>query len=158
MQHDSRALDLARRQEALAAERSPWESHWQEIAELVAPMRAEFTVRHGAGEKRQQRIYDGTPGLAAENLAAGIWGMVTNGANEWFRIRARDEAVNEDPEAQRWLEDVSRTMRHVFAGGGQRFYARVVDLYSDLVTFGTGVFYTEEAKARRWPPTTAAWS
>jgi hypothetical protein len=141
---DTRAIELIARQERLAAERGTIESHWQEIAELVAPMRAEFTVRRTPGDKRQHRIYDGTPGLAAENLAAGIWGMVTNSANEWFRIEARDDRINEDAEAQRWLEDVSRLMRQAFAANGQRFYARAVDLYADLVTFGTGVFYVEE--------------
>ncbi|MEX0809523.1 MAG: portal protein [Dongiaceae bacterium] len=141
---DQRATELIARQERLAAERGTIESHWQEIAEFVAPMRAEFTARRSAGEKRQQRIFDATPGMAAENLAAGLWGMVTNSANEWFRIRAREDRVNEDPAAQRWLEDVSRLMRQAFAAGGQRFYARAVDLYADLVTFGTGVFYTEE--------------
>ncbi len=138
------ATALIARQERLAAERGTIESHWQEIAELVAPMRAEFTLRRMAGDKRQQRIYDGTPGLAAENLAAGIWGMVTNSANEWFRIEAREDRINADPAAQRWLEDVSRLMRQAFAAGGQRFYARAVDLYADLVTFGTGIFYVEE--------------
>lgn len=141
---DTRAIELIARQERLAAERGTIESHWQEIAELVAPMRAEFTVRRAAGDKRQQRIYDGTPGLAAENLAAGIWGMVTNSANEWFRIEAQEDRVNEDAEAQQWLETVSRLMRQAFAANGQRFYARAVDLYADLVTLGTGIFYVEE--------------
>ena len=141
---DTRAIELITRQERLAADRGTIEGHWQEIAELVAPMRAEFTVRRAAGDKRQHRVYDGTPGLAAENLAAGIWGMVTNSANEWFRIEARDDRINEDAEVQRWLEDVSRLMRQAFAANGQRFYARAVDLYADLVTFGTGVFYVEE--------------
>lgn len=65
MQHDSRALELVRRQEVLAAERSPWESHWQEIAELFTPFRADFQGTRAPGGKRLSKVFDGTPGLAS---------------------------------------------------------------------------------------------
>ncbi len=143
--NDGLAVALIRRQERLAAERATLEAHWQEIAELISPMRAEFTVMRQAGEKRQQRIYDATPGLAAENLAAGLWGMVTNSANRWFQLRSIDAEVNELPEATRWFELATQRLHDALAANGLRFYTRVVDLYSDLVTFGTGIFYTEEA-------------
>ena len=145
MTDDGLAQALIRRQERLASERATLESHWQEIAELVAPMRAEFTLTRAAGEKRQARIFDATPGLAAENLAAGLWGMVTNSANRWFQLRSVEAEANELPEAKRWFELVTGRMQDALATNGLRFYTRAVDLYSDLVTFGTGVFYTEEA-------------
>lgn len=74
---EQRALELIRRQEQLAAERMPLEQHWQEIAELVNPMRADFTLGNSvfprqAGEKRLQKQYDGTATLAAEQLTAGL--------------------------------------------------------------------------------------
>jgi hypothetical protein len=65
MQQDSRALELVRRQEVLAAERGVWESHWQEIAELFTPFRADFMGRRAPGEKRASKVFDGTPGLAS---------------------------------------------------------------------------------------------
>lgn len=147
---EQRALELIRRQEQLAAERMPLEQHWQEIAELVNPMRADFTLGNGvfprqAGEKRLQKQYDGTAALAAEQLAAGLWGMITNSANEWFSLQAQDPALNQEFTARRWLDDASRRMRDAFSAHGGRFYSRVMDLYADLVSFGTGIFYVEEA-------------
>lgn len=149
MQQDSRAQALIRRQEVLAAERAQWDGHWQEIAEIFSPFRADFLGSRTPGGKRGSRIFDGTPGLAAENLAAGLWGLMTNSSNAWFQLRHQDEAVNERPEVALWLDLASRRMLNAFAGAGQRFYARVVDLFSDLVHFGTGIFYVDEILGRR---------
>lgn len=146
---DTRADALIRRQESLAAERGLWESHWQEIAELFSPFRADFQGRRTPGEKRTARVFDGTPGLAAENLAAGLWGLLTNSANAWFQLRAEDETLNERQEVKLWLDAATRRLQQAFAAGGQRFYARVVDLFSDLVHFGTAVFYVDEIVGRR---------
>lgn len=144
---DNIAQDLIRRQESLASERAPLDQLWQEIAELMKPMRADFTFRRVPGEKRSQKVFDATAGLAADNLAAGLWGMVTNAANDWFTLRSDLAEADEDQATKEWLDDVTRRMQASFAGNGQRFYARVMELYADLVTFGTGVFYSEEDAA-----------
>ena len=149
MQQDSRALELVRRQEVLAAERGVWESHWQEIAELFTPFRADFQGSRTPGGKRTSKVFDGTPGLAAENLAAGLWGLLTNSANTWFQLRHEDEALNDDQAVKVWLDEAGRRLLGAFASGGQRFYARVVDLFSDLVHFGTAVFYVDEVPGQR---------
>lgn len=141
---EKRAKELIERQEALASNRGTWEQHWREIAELMSPMRDDFNVQRTPGEKRTSKIFDGTPGLAAENLASGLWGMLTNSANKWFELRTADEDLNESQGVREWLESATTRMMMAFAAGGQRFYTRVVDLYSDLVHFGTGVFYTDE--------------
>lgn len=141
------ARELIRRQEGLAAQRATLDHLWQEIAELMKPMRADFTFTRQPGEKRAQKIFDGTAGQAAENLAAGLWGLITNAANDWFTLRADLAEDEEDEETRVWLDEVTRRMRASFAGNGQRFYARVMELYADLVTFGTGIFYVEEDTA-----------
>ncbi len=153
---------IIQRQEGLAAERSLIESQWQEIAELVRPMRADFTVSRGGawnttsrdgawnttarmpGEKRLQRVFDGTPGTAADNLAAGLWGMITNSANNWFGLAHPVEELNREESVKLWLDEASRRMRNAFSANGQRFYAKAMELYLDQVSFGTGVFYTDE--------------
>lgn len=141
---NSLARDLIRRQESLAAARGTLDQLWQEIAELMQPMRADFTLQRQPGEKRSQKMFDGTAGQAAENLAAGLWGLITNAANDWFTLRADLAEEDETQETKLWLDEVTRRMRASFAGNGQRFYARVMELYADLVTFGTAVFYVEE--------------
>ena len=56
---------------------------------------------------------------------------------QWTRDLCRLSPAQLD----QWLELARNRMLATFAAGGQRFYARAVDLYSDLVNFGTGIFY-----------------
>ncbi len=145
---EDRAKQLLSRQAALASERGTAEQHWQEIAELFTPFRADFNGRIATpGEKRMTKVFDGTPGNASENLSSALWGMLTNSANVWFELRPRNADLADEQEVKAWLQAARDRMLATFAAGGQRFYARAVDLYSDLVNFGTGIFYEEEAPA-----------
>ena len=145
---DDLAKELLRRQEAMAAERANHEAHWQEIADYVNVMRADFTTRQTPGAKRTSKLYDGTAGMAAENLAAGLYGLMSSPANVWFALEPEDEGLKEDRDAKLWCDLVSGRMRNAFAANGNRFYTRSIDLYADTVGFGTGVFYTEELPER----------
>lgn len=146
---DSRARALIDRLGRMKSERSLWESHWTEIARVMSPFRDDFLSQRTPGEKRMEHILDGTPGIAGENLSSALWGMMTNSANAWFTLKAEDEALNEDHAVKLWLDDAGRRLYGAFASGGQRFYTRVVDLFSDLVHFGTSVFYVDEVVGRR---------
>jgi hypothetical protein len=132
------------RQECLASERSLLEGQWQEIAELMRPMRADFNMTRLPGEKRLQRVFDSTPGAAADNLAAGLWGMITNSANNWFGLSHPIEELNRDENVRLWMDEAAGCMRNAFSANGQRFYAKAMELYLDQVSFGTAVFYTDE--------------
>ncbi|MCC6717412.1 MAG: head-tail connector protein [Acetobacteraceae bacterium] len=143
---DDLARDVIRRHDRMRGDRSLMEPLWQEIAELVKPMRADFTVTRTPGQRRGLRVFDGTPGYAAENLAAGLWGMVTNSANEWFSLKHPDEALNRQGEVKQWTDATGAAMREAFSAGGQRFYAAALELYADLVAFGTGIFYVDEGR------------
>lgn len=145
---DSRASEICRRMETMRADRGVLDQHLQEIAELVAPMRADFTVQRAMGEKRGEKIYDGTAGMAADNLAAGLYGNISSPSNNWFEIEHEDEDINDDAEVKEWLSVTAKRMRNSFAANGGRFYSRVFDLYADLVTFGTGIFWQEEIKEK----------
>lgn len=145
---------LIKRYEALAARRQGWEPHWQDLADFVRPGRGAFDGSafgggFGADEARgpdlgsRDRVFDSTPALAAEGLAAGLWGMITNASNRWFMLKANDRAVNEDAEVTEWLDEVAERMLSAFSANGGQFYSRVFELYADLATFGTGVFYSE---------------
>lgn len=142
---DSRADEIIRRHDALKGARGMLEAQWSDIAELLSPFRDDFTTLRQPGENRQTKVFDSSPMIAGENLAAGIWGAVTNSAFDWFDIEAEEPALQDDHEVKEWLEAAARALRGVFAGNGQQFYGQAADLYHDLVHFGTGVFYTEES-------------
>lgn len=139
-----KAKEKLRRLDQLMADRAPRDPQWQEITELMNPMRADFTSFKQPGQKRSQKIYDGTAGLAVENLISGLWATVTNSANIWFEMRSAIEDLNRVQRVKLWLDAVSARMRQAYASGGGNFYVRAVDFYADMVSIGTGIFFAEE--------------
>ena len=140
---DPRAKFVLQMQQDLAAERSNWERRWQLQAELIRPMRSDFTVTRAEGEERTQKLYDSTALLAQDNLASGLWSQITNAANVWFSLKHPDEEIDRQRDVRAWLERASKTMLAAFGGSGQRFYAQALEVYRDAPTFGTAVFYNE---------------
>ena len=141
--------EIIRRQQELASLRSPWESQWQEVAELVRPVEAQFFGVNTPGRRVNTNTFDSAAAVAADNLAAGLWGSITNSANEWFQLKHAEDELNDVEEVKAWLGDVSKKMRNAFQARGGMFYARVIELYQDLVTFGIGNFYNEERVGER---------
>lgn len=107
--------------EALA-ERSAFEATWREIAALVHPTRAQFLRNGKARPATRLQVYDSTALLAAENLASGLFGALTNPASRWFRLEA---------EQQDWADAVEAKMNDAFNAGGQAFYTVLPDLFRD---------------------------
>lgn len=141
---DSRADDLTKRYNNLKAARSNFESQWQELTDFMSPWRADFIRKSTPGEKRGQFVLDGTAALAASNLGAGLWGMLTNSAQQWFTLRSQYEELNDDYQVKTWLDQGDRHFRNLFASNGQAFYNKIAEFYFDLTIYGTGVFYIEE--------------
>jgi len=67
--------DLSNQFSQLKNKRQNWESHWQEIADYVLPRRADVNIDRTAGDKRTERIFDGTALHASELLSSSLHGM-----------------------------------------------------------------------------------
>ena len=94
------ALDAHRivdRWQRLKHDRSTHECVWQEIAEFLRPLRAEFLsgARAHPGARRDQKVFDSTPIIAADNFTGGIYAMMTNPANRWFALKLEDEDLDD---------------------------------------------------------------
>lgn len=145
---DPRAKDIVKRHDALKSARSNHEVRWQEMVELVRPLAKDFNITSLPGEQRGLNRFDGTPGIASDNLASGLWGMLTNSANNWFSLGHEDDQIAQDGEFQQWRAVVERRMRGSFAAGGQRFYTAALSVYQDVATFGTAVLFVHEVKGQ----------
>lgn len=128
----------------LKSERTQFERTWQEIADYIRPLRSEFTSARLPGERRNTRIFDATPLMAADNFAGGIYGMMTNPANRWFALKLQDDELSELDPVRDWLYDVETRVLHSFGPQISRFYSVLPSLYADLACFGTAVFFSEE--------------
>jgi len=95
---------LERRYKTLQSQRSNWEKHWQELADYMLPRKADITKKRTQGDKRTELIYDGTAIHAVELLASSLHGMLTSPSTPWFSMRYRDPALQQNDEANEWLE------------------------------------------------------
>jgi len=141
------ARECIGRWDRLKADRSLIEQQWQDIAELVRPQRADFISRPPEGQQRGLLQYDASSSTALDQLAAGLWGAVTNSATDWFQVRHPDPVLNDDAEVQEWMDDARQVIVDALGAEGQRFYTQALELYCDLGAFGTGIFYVDEDRA-----------
>lgn len=144
------AARICLRYDRLKGERATFESTWQEIAEVIRPLRAEFTATRSAGEKRHAKIFDSTPLMAADNFAGGIYGMMTSPSNRWFALKLEDgDDLGAYGPVRDWLYSVTTIILNSFGPEYSRFYNVIPALYADLACFGNGVFYSEEQEGSR---------
>jgi hypothetical protein len=144
MMTDELVRDILDRFEARRRAREQWDSHWQELAELMHPRRADFTASTIAGAKRTQQQFDSVPMLAARGLASAVEGLLTPKSERWFGIRARHDALNETYEVKTWLEAAEDVLWRALYAPRARFIKAFAEAYLDLVTFGTAVVFIGE--------------
>lgn len=151
---DDYVSQIKERYDALksSTERTNFESHWEEIAELVQPRKLGFVGMRTAGEKRMNRVYDPTGVHSNELLAAGLHGMATNPAAQWFSLRmvgkrlitmdGREvDDINQVEEVQKYLSDVEQIMWARIYQPGTNFTTALHETYLDLGAFGTAILF-----------------
>lgn len=150
------AKEILSLDERLRTKRSNLMLRWQEIAELIAPHEADFTIMRAEGQRRGLQQFESAPAVAAENAAGGLWALLTNPATQWFTLKPSDPALMEDADAAAWLDSVRLTIQREFDADGGSFYARTLEMYRSLVRYGTGLLYRDAAPNRQglrfWAP------
>jgi len=136
------AAQLKQNLSRLMEKRSNWESHWQEVSDLMLPRKAEITKERTRGDKRHSQVFDATAIHALELLAASLHGMLTSSANRWFSLRYKETLLNESDEAKEWLEDAQQRMYDAI--GKSNFQQEIFECYHDLIAFGTACLMIEE--------------
>lgn len=99
-----KALDLIDKRNAMARDKDPYKPLWQEISELMAPNKADYSRVFGIGQKRHRRVWDGTSIHAADIFASSVLGITANPAARWFTLATLDDDINKDQEASEWLD------------------------------------------------------
>src|SRR6266446_6997191 len=91
-----------RRQSQMESQRSIFESHWKEVAEIVLPRQDVFWRRGGSqftgGEKRTQRQFDSTAELALGRFSAAMISMLVPRTQEWHKLVPEDPDIQDDQE------------------------------------------------------------
>lgn len=133
-----------RRWKALLQKRERMLPIWRELRDYVNPERFEFEDETlDAGDNLYSKIYNNTPLLAAGTESAGMMTHHTSPSTIWFQLDVPGIPGEElDQDARIWLVEVQLTYMLFFARSN--IYTRMLEVYEDLVTPGTGVMFVEE--------------
>ncbi|OAN54244.1 portal protein [Magnetospirillum moscoviense] len=139
---DARAL-LARYRKA-KERRSTWEAHWQECYDYALPLRDGAMQATNPGEKRGDRLFDGTAPDAVDQLAASLLSELTPPWAQWFGLTAGASLdAAEAEQAAQVLDRVGSALQGHF--DRSNFAVEMHQCYLDVVTGGTACLLFEEA-------------
>ncbi|WP_096703804.1 portal protein [Magnetospirillum sp. 15-1] len=135
---------LLRRYRKAKERRGSWESHWQECYDYALPLRD--GMFHGTipGERKADRLFDGTAPDCVDQLAASLLSELTPPWAQWFGLAAGDQLpADQRDEAAPLLERVAAVMQSHF--DRSNFAIEMHQCYLDAVTGGTASLLFEEA-------------
>lgn len=121
--------------------RSIIEEQWEEISEKLLPIKGGFTGDRIKYERNSKKRYDSTAGLANDELARDLSGLLTSQAFKWFGIKTKNIDLMNDRDIRIYLEKEESAIFDELATSN--FYSQADELYSDLPALGTGVMYRE---------------
>ncbi|CAA7627409.1 portal protein [Magnetospirillum sp. SS-4] len=124
--------------------RAVWESHWQECYDYALPLRDSVLHAGTPGEKKADRLFDGTAPDAVDQLAASLLSELTPPWAQWFGLSAGGQlpAENRDRAASA-LERIGMVLQGHF--DRSNFAVEMHQCYLDAVTGGTASLLFEEA-------------
>ena len=143
-------IHLVKRKNKLKAQRGTWESHWQDLTNFVLPNESDFNLKRSKGDKRTTLVYDSTAIHANEMLAAGLHGMLTNPASNWFSLRVKDsmDSFADNAEAKQWLEETTNVILAELSAPDVAFPSHIHEYYLSLCSVGTACMFVGEPTTR----------
>ncbi|MGE5515326.1 MAG: portal protein [Bacteroidota bacterium] len=124
--------------------RSAWEAHWQECYDFALPLRDAVLHQANPGEKKGDRLFDGTAPDAVDQLAASLLSELTPPWAQWFGLTAgADLSEAEREQSAALLDKVSAVLQSHF--DRSNFAVEMHQCYLDVVTGGTASLLFEEA-------------
>lgn len=140
---DDRLKALIARSEKLSSMRAPWESHWQELRDLINTDASDFNRRSAPGARKTDYVLDGTAPWALEQLASGLHTFLTSPTDRWFNLCIENYDYSRDYAALQWLEDISDLIYSQYSKSESNSNNSLHELYQDLGSFGTAIEYQE---------------
>jgi len=123
--------------------RAPFESHWQEIEDVMLPTRGQFLTNDvERGEREDQEILDCTATLSLRALSSGFLGGYTSPSRPWFSFTVANDMLAETDPVKSWCYRQQTKMQTRFQKAN--LYNALSELYEDAAAFGTSVMLIEE--------------
>jgi hypothetical protein len=129
---------LMARYAPLKSERESLLSHWSDLSRHVMPrsFRAFSGQRNKGGRHFYNQIYDNTATRALRVFGAGMMAGTCSPARPWFRLRTKDQDLNDLLPVGVWLDSAVDRMQRVFAS--TNVYRVVHKKFEELGLVGNG--------------------
>lgn len=124
--------------------RAAWESLWRDCYDHALPHSAAFSQGASPGQRRGERLFDGTAADAVDQLAAALLGQLTPPWSRWAGLEPGPalEADLRDPIAP-LLDQMAASLQGQI--DRSNFAVEAHQAFLDVVTGGTGCLLVEEA-------------
>lgn len=137
------------RYEGLKGMRGTWETHWQEIADLVHPFDDNFVSQDEApGSEKMTFIYDSTGVHANQLLSSGLFSMGTNPSQKWFELEVVDPRLSRIRDIAIWVRTISDVMYYEINRPTAHFNTAMHELYLEYGAYGNGILLVTETLDR----------
>lgn len=107
---ESKADKVIKRQAQLAADRSNFDSLFQQVAERVLPGEANFLSERTPGEDRSDKMFDATGALALKKYAAILESLGMPRTAEYHKLAPGEDSIKDDYEVKSWFESVNKLL------------------------------------------------
>lgn len=142
---DHQSGHLRQRYRKAKERRSTWEAHWQECYDYALPLRDAVLHQPNPGEKKGDRLFDGTAADAVDQLAASLLSELTPPWAQWFGLTAGPDLDEvERQQVAPLLDKVGAILQSHF--DRSNFAVEMHQCYLDVVTGGTACLLFEEAQ------------
>ena len=136
-------FDLAQsRWTDLKTARAQHEALWTQLARYFRPQLGGFGFDDPAARSIEKPVSSGAI-FAAESFAAGLYGTLSNPAEQWFRFETNDEDLNAWMPARRWMDVVTARVLASFGPSISNYYSTAVQTFTALSVLGNAAEYDE---------------
>lgn len=139
----TKGVEVVQRYDRLKSVNATHFTRCENLAGFIAPSRLGMMGDYSIGANRTRQLYDSTTLMSAELMAMFIMGHSINPASRWMGWQMPHPATAHDDETNEWLEECRD--RFLDQVGRSFFYAETPEAAIDLVGFGTGCEFMEEA-------------
>lgn len=143
---DKLANDLFKDWQRLSGERHTFETHWDEIADVLIPeLRNTFRPENEntPGEKKTAKQIDATPYIALDQFSAILDSLLTPRTQTWHQLAPGTEELKENREVQLYLDNATRILFKHRYSEHSNFASQNLMVYQMLGSMGTAIMFVD---------------
>lgn len=143
MTQDEIIKQILQRNDRLKTDRNIWLTLWEAAMDFVCPQHGTLksAFNQTKGEKRGNKVYDGTPEWASDIAVSGLYSGLVPDGYKWFKWTVQPIKLNQIPEIKAWLEECEDIA--YLAINDSNYGDATYTAFEHQIAFGTAIKYAE---------------